>query len=260
MPDITFAGYTFRESALTGRADRGSSIGSERRYTVRKSGVEVEAPANAFAAYLASEGEDPGLYDISADRIAEDWFLLVANYKARKTTYQSFSTTGSTTHLNQSYGTRSSYAASGSAPNYGGAIGVSDSGVAGLDVTVPAFNFQIRKRFKWVSDAYLNAIEELTGSVNSAEFRGRPAGSVLFLGADGGEDDANYVDINYHFAVRKNQTGLVVGSITGISKFGWDYMWVRHREVLVSGLILQVPQFVYIEKVFPEADLNGLSI
>lgn len=260
MTDITFGGYTFRESALTGRADRGSSIGSERRYTVRKPGVEVEAPANAFAAWLASEGEDPGLYDIGVDRIAEDWFLVVVNYKARKTTYHSFSTMGGTVHMNQSLATIASYAASGTAPNYNGAIGVSDSGVAGVDVPTPTLQRQVRKRFKYVSDAYLTALEDLTGCVDTAGILGRAPGEVLFLGAEGGEDDANYVDINYHFAIRKNHTGLTIGGISGISKKGWQYLWVRHREQVVGDLVLQVPQFVYIEQVHFEADLSVLGI
>ncbi len=38
------------------------------------------------------------------------------------------------------------------------AIGVSDSGVAGVDVTVPAFEFSVRKKFEFVSTEYLLAM------------------------------------------------------------------------------------------------------
>jgi len=258
--DFSYGGFTFQEQALTGSADRGASIGFEQRWVVRHASAEPSTVAQAFSDYLVSQSTDPGLWDIQASRLADEFFLVVAGSKARKTTYKSFSTMGGMVHLNQSFGTRNSYAASGTPPNYQGAIGVSDSDVAGVDVPAPAFQFQIRKRFKYVSDAYLETLGSVTGAINSTTFKNRPAGSVLFLGAEGGEDDANYVDVNYHFAERKNQTGLVIGSITGINKRGWDYLWVRHREKVVGDLILQVPQFVYVEQVSFEADLNVLGV
>ncbi len=77
----------------------------------------------------------------------------------------SFNTTAST-HLNQSLFTRGIYAAPGKIPpNYRGAIGVSDSGVAGVDVTVPAFEFSVRKKFEFVSTEYLLAMVAMTGRV-----------------------------------------------------------------------------------------------
>ena len=137
-------------------------------------------------------------------------------------------------------GTRGIYPAPGKiAPVYQGAIGVSDSGVEGVDVTVPAFEFSVRKKFEWVSTAYLLAIVSMTGRTNSTDWSIFAPGEALFLGGEGGEDEQNWVDITYHFAARPNQPALSVGSISGISKRGWDYLWVKHDEEVVGDRVLR---------------------
>jgi hypothetical protein len=257
MPiEFVQSGISFKEAANATSASNGSSIGRSWRFVCESN--DPDACAVAYAARLESLGDDPGDYSINADLISERFVFLTADYTARKSTYLSFSTTGGTTHLNQSYGTRARYGFG--APDYQGAIGVDGTTVNGVDVTVPAFNFAIRKRFKFVNNNYLATVASLTGKVNAAPFGPHAAGEVLFLGADGGEDEQNYVEINYQFSVRPNETGLSFGSITGVAKFGWDYVWVKHQEVLVDGALIVEPLGVYVEQVYPAGNFALLGL
>lgn len=254
---IEFDGFTFKEANLGLSASRGSSFGDTIRFVVRSGSPALVA--EAYARYIESLDGDPGDYDLAADLVGDEWTILSVSFKYKNPAPLSFSTTGATTHLNQSYGTRAKYSATGTAPDYQGAIGVDSSGVAGVDVTVPAFNFSVRRRFKFVSTTYLSNIVALTGKVNDGPWSVFAAGEVLFLGAEGGEDEQNYVDLTYQFAARGNQTGLTFGDVTGVAKRGWDYLWCRHSEKVVGDLVLMVPTAVYIEKVYPEGDFASLG-
>jgi hypothetical protein len=257
MPiEFTQSGITFKEAANATSAANGSSKGRSWRFICESN--DPDACAAAYVARLVSLGDDPGAYAIAADLLSERFCLLSADYTQRKTRYVSFSTTGGTTHLNQSYGTRARYGSG--APDYQGAIGVDGSTVNGVDVTVPAFNFAIRQRFAYVDDAYLATIAGLTGTVNAAAWGPFAGGEVLFLGADGGDDDQDYVEIAYQFSVRGNRTGLTFGPISGVAKFGWDYVWVKHREKLVGDAILVEPSAVYVEQVYPAGNFTLLGL
>ena len=67
---------------------------------------------------------------------------------------------------------------------------------------------------------------------------------------------------NFRFAASANAVDLVVGSITGIAKKGWEYLWVRYREEedTVAHALVMTPVAVYVEQVYLEADLNDLGI
>jgi len=261
--EFTSGGILFTEAAQGSTASRGSSTSVGNKFIARSG--DPTACAEAYVAKIDGDGLDAGDFDVTADFIGDraggGFCLVTVNRKVRQLASLSFATTGGTLHLNQSYGTRASYPAPGrTAPNYQGAIGVDGSTVNGVDVTVPAFNFSLRRRFKFVSTAYLAQVLSLTGKVNSATWEVFAAGELLFLGAEGAEDDENYVDMTYQFAARPNQTGLTIGGINGITKRGWDYLWVKHEEKVVADLVLTVPAAVYIEQVYPEGNLSTLGI
>ena len=133
-------------------------------------------------------------------------------------------------------------------------------GVAGVDVTVPAFEFSVRKKFEFVSTSYLLAMVAMTGRVNSSSWSIFAAGEALFLGGEGGEDENNWVDVTYHFAARPNEFAMAVGNISGVTKQGWDYLWVKHGEKVVGDRVLQVPEAAYVEQVYPGGNFNVLGI
>ena len=177
----------------------------------------------------------------------------------------SFDTGGGTQHITQSLQTVSSYAPAGkTAPNFGGAIGVTHDSVQGVDITLPVYNFS---ETHYLADAvvtlvYRGTLFRLTGKVNAASFKGLDAGECLFLGASGSKRGEEDWEITFRFACSENKTGLTVGDITGIAKKGWEYMWVRYEDAEddTAKVLVKKPVAVYIEKVYEDGDFSGLGI
>ena len=136
---------TWDGSQISGQMDDGS-ITSE--YLVRGTSDE-------FAAWTALEAATALIVgslvkqDVNIDRrLGEfEWAGSVKwGMRERPETNDSsfsFDTSGGNQHITQALQTAGTYAAPGvTAPNYQGAIGVSDNGVEGVDVTVPVYNFE----------------------------------------------------------------------------------------------------------------------
>lgn len=171
-----------------------------------------------------------------------------------------FDSGGGTQKKTQSFATMASYP--GDAPSYNGAIGVSDDRVEGVDIVIPKFDFTHTQTFPEadVTIAYRNAIFDLTGCFNDASFKGFDMGEVLFMGASGQYRPSNQWTITFKFSASPNQTGLTVGSITGIDKLGWDYLWIRYSDFISGFGIVPQPTAVYVERVYPPGDLGLLLI
>lgn len=177
-----------------------------------------------------------------------------------------FDTGGGTQHVTQSLSTVGSYAASGeSAPSFGGAIGVTDDAVEGVDITVPVYHFSETHYLaaSAVTSGYRANVFWLTGKVNNGSFRGLASGECLFLGANGsqrgvGED----WEITFRFAGSPNKSNLAVGSITGISKLGWEYLWVRYEDVedQQARALVKRPMAAYVEQVYEYGNFGLLGI
>ena len=180
----------------------------------------------------------------------------------------SFDTGGGTQKITQSLETVNKYAASGStAPDFKGAIGVTHDNVEGVDITTPVYNFSETHYLApaVVTNAYKSTLFGLTGKVNSDAFRGFAAGEVLFLGASGtrrgtGSDDD--WEISFRFAASKNRSNLTVGDISGISKKGWEYLWVRYADDVddTAKALIKKPVAAYVEKVYDDAAFAALGI
>lgn len=176
----------------------------------------------------------------------------------------SFDTGGGTQHITQSLATVGAYSASGPPPNFRGAIGVTSDSVEGVDVTVPVYNFSETHYIDaaLVTGAYKATLFYLTGTVNNAPFRGFAAGEVLFLGASGSKRGQEDWEISYRFAASPNVTGLVVGTMTGIAKKGWEYLWVRYQDAedTAAKALVKRPVSVYVEQVYPYGNFAGMGI
>jgi len=260
---LSSGGYSFELAALSTKATRGKANSDTFVYVGTNGGsVDPTAAAEAMLSYYhANDPNQIPFIQVDGEYINDKHALVTVSINKTKLDPVSFNTTGASTHLNQSLSTRGIYAAPGKvAPNYRGAIGVSDSGVAGVDVTVPAFEFSVRKKFEFISTDYLLAMVAMTGRVNSSPWSIFAPGEALFLGGEGGEDEQNWVDVTYHFAARPNEANLTVGNISGVTKRGWDYLWVKHGEEVVADRVLQVPEAAYVEQVYPEANFNALGI
>ncbi|MDL1952238.1 hypothetical protein FBQ97_20860 [Acidobacteria bacterium ACD] len=182
----------------------------------------------------------------------------------------SFEIGGGTQKITQSRATVASYAPpSETAPDHKGAIGVTESGVEGVDVVTPVYQFSEThyKSNADVDEAYRLAVLGLSAApVNSAPFRGHDVGEVLFLGASGSKrtapDGSEDWEITFRFAVSKNATGLVVGDIVGIDKKGWEYLWVQYREFAddEAGSLVRRPVAAYVERVYDSSDFAVLEL
>ena len=181
----------------------------------------------------------------------------------------SFDTGGGSQHITNSRSTISKTAASGTAPDFKGAIGVTADSVEGLDITTPVFNFELRKFKDSVTTAYLANVYDLTGKVNNAQVvltvNGATitfeAGELLFLGASGGKTiGKGQWEINYRFAAQPNRTSIAVGDITVPAKKGWEYLWVRYKDAEhgASKSIVKVPLAAYVEQVYESGDFSLL--
>lgn len=177
-----------------------------------------------------------------------------------------FDTSGGQTHI--TYATLvAKYPASGSsaAPNFTGGINVgSDKVPQGVDIAVPMMRVTVRKRVSrsYITDSYIYTLEQLTGKVNNATWRGRQKGELLFLGASGAQGTKVDPEISYSFLASRNVTGLSFGAITGVDKRGHEYLWVatKLQDDSTAGTLVSVPLGVYVHQVYEYGDFNLLGI
>jgi hypothetical protein len=243
----------------------GSQAGRELVFDI--TGTDDEEEVEAMI-----EGAAPAVYlyrildSISAEPVGSGVWKGYARYVRFETDDEyTFDTAGGTQKITQSITTVASYAPAGqSPPDFEGAIGVTEDRVEGVDVPVPQFQFTETHRFadSAVDQSYKIALAGLTGRYNVAAFRGFAAGEVMFMGASGSKRGDETWSITFRFSVSPNATGLAVGSITGIDKLGWDYLWVRygdHADATAKALVKR-PVAAYVEQVSYPGDFDGLGI
>jgi hypothetical protein len=178
----------------------------------------------------------------------------------------SFDTGGGTAHVATSIATLSRTAAPGvpAAPNFQNAIGVTDNGVDGTDITAPAYAFEETHIIDGtvVTAAYKSTLFFLTGAWNNAAYKGFAVGECMFKGASGTLKDYAVWEITYKFVCIPNKSSFAAGPITVPLKRGHDYLWVRYREVedAVAGHLARRPIAAYVEQVSPSGNLALIGI
>jgi len=180
-----------------------------------------------------------------------------------------FDSSGNTAHITQSLQTVARYPVA-TAPNFYGAIGVSGDGVEGVDITIPKFDFGARKSLpkSSLTTTYMQYLIEYTGTVNNAAWTISPfaatinfaAGEVLYLGATISTKSATQAEVALKFSAIRNQTGLSVGSITGIAKKGWEHLWVRYIDDVDSNSLIKRPVAAYVERVYRTSTFTNLGV
>lgn len=181
----------------------------------------------------------------------------------------SWSTKGGTFHLTQSRGSRA-YDSGGSAPSLAtankGAINVDPANgeVRGVDVVIPQMNmaFHVDHAPATVDADYIGTLIALTGAVNDDTFQGQAAGQVLFMGAScpGYTSGDQYYPLDYEFALSPNEASLTIGDITGVVKYGWEYLDVRYTAAESGGQMFQQPIAVYVHEILPTSDFDDLVL
>lgn len=170
-----------------------------------------------------------------------------------------------TLHITQSIETIHKIGQAGdTAPDYKGAINVTNDSVEGCDISVPIYNWS---ETHWiphenVTDAYRDTLHYVTGKVNADTFRTFDPGQVMFLGVTGSRRGSADWELTYRFSLKPNQIGIQVGDLYVPNKKGWEYLWVRYREVEDTELKMMVmrPYAAYVEKVYKDANFSQLGI
>lgn len=159
-------------------------------------------------------------------------------------------------------------------PDYGGLIGVNGDRVEGVDVPIPQFRFQITGYLpqSMVTLTYARTVEELTGRVNDATFKGFPRGEVLFLGAKGGWKGREKAEMTFEFAVSRNTSDFKIAADSPwqlpppgdppLAKEGWWYADVLYQDDADDGAkrLIKRPWCLFLHRVMEYGDFSLLGI
>lgn len=207
----------------------------------------------------------------SVDPIGPDLWRGVVTYARRKpketgdSTYQ-FEVGGQQQKITQCIQRIAAYAPEGeTAPDTGGAIGVTKDSVEGCEIYIPTYQFSETHYLPiaTVSPAYKALLFAVAAApVNVGSWRGFQAGEVLFLGASGSQRGEEDWEVTYKFAASPNMTGIQCGEIGPMGKQGWDYLWILYedKEDDDAKLLVKRPRAVYVDRVYYRSDFVDLGI
>jgi hypothetical protein len=235
-----------------------------------ETGEEEEALLALRAAAPATLGDLTIKQAKIEERLVDGWYLGTVSYgsaEQNKDTDESsfsFDTTGGT--FNVKHAISQTGFAVGTAPDVANGINVTAEGVEGVDVVLPQYAFSETHYIDDadVDDTYKGVLFALTGTVCDDNFKGGAAGEILFMGAQGQKRGRGDWEITFNFGASPNVTGLTIGTITGINKQGWDYLWATYQKEPVGAgadkALMSMPKAVYVAKVYPDADHSLLGI
>ena len=177
----------------------------------------------------------------------------------------SMDTTGATTKQTEAFA-QTVFPAPGKTPRqFATTINVQDDKPEGIDRVIPSLkldiNAKIASRFLASPIAYAALVASMTGSMNGTSFLGFAPGELLFMGASGqivGENPT----LTYTFEASANLTGVTIGPVSGISKWGHDFLWFDYivKKDSSSNLQISEPRAAYVARVYGTADFSLLGI
>lgn len=128
----------------------------------------------------------------------------------------------------------------------------------GADVTIPvqlrSYTYSFDKGI--VTEPMMDYWESITGIVNLNVWHNRPAGEVLFLGAEGETTISadSQSSVTFNVAMSKNLTGLTIGALTGVAVQGHDILDVHVKANVTSGAELREVLYAYVHRVYERLD------
>lgn len=152
------------------------------------------------------------------------------------------------------------------APDHGGAIGVNDGDVAGCDIVIPQPTWTETHQIAATSftSSRRRAILKLIGKTNNAPFRECAAGEVLFMGASAtrNANTSELFEVSFRFSYSEHVANQTIGGIDGITKCGWDYLWVEYARSVDDDTKKKVAQpiAVHVERVYDSGSFAALGI
>lgn len=261
------------QELFTGRTETiGDKPKAEIAYVVLGATSEADVRAAAITQIPSNYSGLPRRSITLDERVNATTWKVVATFEVAESSGGSdpapgstltFDTGGGTQHVTQSLQTIGRYGPSASTA-LGGAIGYDGQNVAGVDITVPVYQFSETHQIleSAILGGYQGVLFNLTGTVNNAFFRGMQPGECLFLGASGSKRGAEGWEITFKFAGQPNRSGLQVGSIGPIQKKGWEYLWVQYGDDVdpAAQVLIKKPIAVYVEQVYSSANFGALGI
>ena len=186
-------------------------------------------------------------------------------------TFCTFATSGGTEHITQSKETQRFGLAGGtSAPNFHGAIGVTETDIEGVDVVAPKLEFSLMtvRPNSMVTIAFVKFMALSTGKTNLYPWLTFERGELIFLGCEGSQNDNDETSMSYRFAASQNAYSQEYGGaaaeeiITVDLKRGWEYLWFRYKQVddTTAKRIVRRPIGAYVERVYHELDYASLGV
>ncbi len=266
---MPYANVIISENVLSRPFALGEQAGYELIFDVMGTDDDLEV---RYALDPDLGGEAPDVFrdrildSIDIERVGHELWKAHCRYvRLEEDDEYTFDTTGGTQKVTQSLATIAAYAPPGfTPPDFQGAIGVSADRVEGVDLIIPAYGFTVTKRFpdSIVTPAYRRDIFLLTGRTNDDVFFDCAEGEALFLGATGSKRGRGDWSITFRFAGSPNVAGLSIGDITGITKPGWAYLWVRYAdfEDSFAFALVKRPIAAYVEQVYHPGDYTVLLI
>jgi len=251
------------------RVTEGANPSAEFSFFIRGTDDELEAIGalldNTPAVYNGMPRQSR-----SVERIAHNgWWRGTVTYSPRgrpsvDSPLWSFDTSGGTEKATLSFAT-AAYAPEGKTPpNYGGAIGITDNGIEGVDVTRPRMELSLRMSLPaaYMTPAYINVLYSLTGTVNNAAWKGFSAGEVLFLGVSASQKTQEEWDLDYKFAISPNLFNFYVGPIFVPLKRGWEYLEVLFEDKVDENAkkAVKSPLCVFVHQVYLYTDFSLLLV
>jgi len=186
----------------------------------------------------------------------------------------SFSTTGGTEKLLRSIKTMEVQPVGFGIDKYDRAINVTDGpngGIEGVEVPLARLELSCRKVHPFLTLQYIRLLAFMANTTNERKWGPFPPGEMLFLGAEGQQDQLGKWNLTYRFLNAKTEKNIVVREgrvINGIpfapitieTKAGHDYLWTSQtRLVEDDALSLQV-QAAFVERMFYSSNFNKLWI
>lgn len=215
-------------------------------------------PASARQAPSGSNNNDPVPRDVSFTMGGEQ----ITIYRSLSTRY------------------RLGKVADADAPNLSGLIGYDKKTkeIKGCQILAPNSDFTVTKRFQQLTVGWFRTCLEMVATVNKTAFLGLYAGECLFKGADGQYKDGDKnpwtvtgrwgYSMNHSLDVDPDDPALnITDDIQIPFLYGFDYVWYMNQTVSqnvfldgkVVGIVVEVPQYVFVEQVYAEKEHNELG-
>jgi hypothetical protein len=174
----------------------------------------------------------------------------------------SFDTGTGTQHITQSLVTKARKIAGGgifSAPDMGGAIGVSRDRVEGCDIGSGVEKWSITLKGVPVTPAYRRKVRKLRYTLNESEIFSALRQEILFVGATFNFRPGDGWVATYNFEQGDTiDSKEVAPGITLFQVKPFDYIWTSYADKADGTALFQQPIAVYHEQVYPEGDLAEL--